>query len=457
MLFFIIISFITIILLLLIVSFFTLWERKLLAGVQRRHGPTFVGNFGILQAVADGLKLLSKEQSITYGVDFYVFIISAFSSAALSFLSWSLIPINSDFLLIDANLGLLLVLIISTLNVYSIVFSGWSSNSKYGTLGSLRAVAQVIAYEIPMFLSIFPIITIVNSLNFNNIINFQINYFWLIIFFPAAFLFYITALAETNRTPFDLPEAESELIAGYNIEYSSILFAFFFLGEYNHILVMSALFNILFFGGWSVFPINIFDSDIGYFFANTVSYLITNFCPEVMFRLFGGGTELLLDFTYREFLFDDLTVLFVAWARFLLCIWPIYLPFYLCDVIDLFNFLMWDHTFGIGWWVIGACAAPFIDMETLVAHPLIIEPLLCAYVDASYFYETWFLNHLNLMSFCQTIVFFFKTFLIASTFILIRAVLPRYKYTQLLKMCWEVFVPFLITYNLVVIFLLYIF
>jgi hypothetical protein len=176
-----------------------------------------------------------------------------------------------------------------------------------------------------------------------------------------------------------------------------------------------------------------------------------------MFTLFGGGTELLLDISEHNYLFDDVNVLFLSWTRFLLCMWPVYLPFYLADVTGLFNFLMWDRFYGLGWWVLGAFTAPFIDMEMKIVLPFIIEPLICASIDISYSYETWFLSHLKLMSLCQTIIFFFKTFLIASTFILVRAVLPRYKYTQLLKMCWEVFVPFLITYNIVVIFLLYIF
>ena len=217
-----------ILLILIIISFFTLWERKLMAGIQRRHGPVFVGNFGILQAIADGLKLLAKEQNITYGVNFYIFLISSFASVILSMLSWAVIPFNDNFIFANINLNLYFILLLSSLNVYSILFSGWSSNSKYGTLGSIRAAAQVIAYEIPMLLSLLPMIIITKSLNLSNIIFFQINNFWFIFFLPSLLIFYITALAETNRTPFDLPEAESELIAGYNIEYSSILFAFFF-------------------------------------------------------------------------------------------------------------------------------------------------------------------------------------------------------------------------------------
>jgi len=204
-----IISLLVIFLILLVISFFTLWERKLLAGIQRRHGPTFIGIFGLLQPFADGLKLVLKVVNIPSGVYYYIFLLSSVLSLTLSLLSWSVIPFNSYFVIADVNLGLIFILVISSLNVYTIMFSGWSSNSKYGVLGSIRSGAQMISYELPMSLSILPLILISSTANLTNLINFQQQNFWFIILIPFALIFFITALAETNRTPFDLPEAES--------------------------------------------------------------------------------------------------------------------------------------------------------------------------------------------------------------------------------------------------------
>lgn len=262
----IIISLILIFLILITISFFTLTERKVLAGIQRRHGPVIIGFFGLLQPFADGLKLILKEISIPAGGYYYIFILSSIFSLCLSLISWSVIPFNSNFVISDINYGLIFILVISSLNVYSIMFAGWSSNSKYALLGSIRSGAQMVSYEIPMSFSLIPILLFSASANLTNIINYQINNFYFFIFFPFLIIFFITALAETNRTPFDLPEAESELVAGYNMEYSSLPFAFFFLAEYNHILLMSVLITILFFGGWGTLSC--------FFFSN--NYILKN-------------------------------------------------------------------------------------------------------------------------------------------------------------------------------------
>lgn len=197
---YLVISVITIIMVLLVVSLFTLLERKVLAGIQRRHGPVFTGFFGLLQPFADGLKLFLKEIMIPAGGYYYVFLGASMLSLILSLLSWSVIPFNSKFVISDINLGLLFILFVSSLNVYSTLFSGWSSNSKYGLLGSVRSGAQMISYELPMTLALVPIILTASSMNLSNIVNFQNGQFgWFVYFIPASFIFFITALAETTE------------------------------------------------------------------------------------------------------------------------------------------------------------------------------------------------------------------------------------------------------------------
>lgn len=258
---------IIIFLILFFISFLTLFERKLLAGVQRRQGPYFTGFNGVLQPFADGLKLIFKETNFSQGDYSLVFVLASLLSLVLSLLNWVVIPFNEKIFISDINLGLIFIFLISSLNIYSIIFSGWSSNNKYGLIGSVRSGSQLISYEIPLTLSILPIFFFVKSANLLNIINFQVENFWFAVIIPLPFFFFICSLAESNRVPFDLPEAESELIAGYNIEYSSVLFAFFFLAEYNHIIIISLLFSIFFLGGWSFFPFSFF------FLPNIVEYL----------------------------------------------------------------------------------------------------------------------------------------------------------------------------------------
>jgi NADH-quinone oxidoreductase subunit H len=235
------------------VAFLTLLERKVLANIQKRRGPNVVGIFGILQPIVDGVKLLLKEVIIPFNSNKLIFYVSPIFVFLISIFSWSFIPFNNEFFSINISSSIFLYFAISSIGVYGIILAGWSSNSKYAFLGSIRAIAQMLSYELTMFLSIVPVLFLTESLNFIEVVEIQ-KYIWFIYVLPvSSFCFFISLLAETNRTPFDLPEAEGELVAGYNIEFSSMVFALFFLAEYSNILISSALFSLFFLGGWNSF------------------------------------------------------------------------------------------------------------------------------------------------------------------------------------------------------------
>jgi len=230
-------------------------DRKIWAAVQMRKGPNVVGAFGLLQSVADALKYVVKEVVIPSGADKTVFMLAPLLSFVLAMIAWAVIPFADGWVLADLNVAILYVFAVSSLEVYGVIMGGWASNSKYPFLGSLRSAAQMISYEVSLGLIIIGVVLSTGSLNFSSIVAAQdgsyglFNWYWLP-HFPMVFLFFISALAETNRPPFDLPEAESELVAGYQVEYSSTPFLLFMAGEYIAIFLMCALISLLFFGGW---------------------------------------------------------------------------------------------------------------------------------------------------------------------------------------------------------------
>ena len=235
-------------------------DRKIWAAVQMRRGPNVVGVYGLLQTVADALKYVVKEIVVPAGADKTVFMLAPMTSFVLALIAWAVIPFNETWVLSDINVAILFVFVVSSLEVYGVIMGGWASNSKYPFLGSLRSAAQMISYEVSLGLIIIGVIISTGSMNFGGIVAAQdgpygfFSWYWLP-HFPMVFLFFISCLAETNRPPFDLPEAESELVAGYQVEYSSTPFLLFMAGEYIAIFLMCALTSLLFFGGWlSPFP-----------------------------------------------------------------------------------------------------------------------------------------------------------------------------------------------------------
>jgi NADH-quinone oxidoreductase subunit H len=231
--------------LLISVAYFTIAERKLMGSIQRRRGPNVIGFVGLLQPLADGLKLFAKETILPSNSNIYVFLLAPLLTFILSLIGWSVIPLSEQILISDINLGILYLLSISALSIYGIIMAGWSSNSKYPFLGSLRSAAQMISYEISIGFIIVNICLCVGSFNLSSIVIAQKNIWFIVPLLPMFILFYISMLAETNRHPFDLPEAEAELVSGYNVEYSAMTFALFFLGEYANMLLMSTFSSIL--------------------------------------------------------------------------------------------------------------------------------------------------------------------------------------------------------------------
>ncbi len=305
--------------LILSVAYLTYAERKVIGAMQLRIGPNTVGPFGLLQPIADALKLLHKENIIPSKANPLLFLAAPVLTFSLSMIAWAVIPIGPDFVLADLNVGVLYLFAISSLGVYGIVIAGWASNSKYPFLGALRSAAQMVSYEVSLGFIIVTVLLCAGSMNLREIVLAQQSIWFAVPLFPLFVMFFISSLAETNRAPFDLPEAEAELVSGYNVEYSSMPFAFFFLGEYANMILMSALATILFLGGWlPPFGIAPFTLIPGFIW----------FALKIAFMLF---LFLWVRATLPRYRYDQLMRLG----------WKVFLPISLASVVIVSGFLMY--------------------------------------------------------------------------------------------------------------------
>ena len=253
-------------------------DRRVWAFVQKRQGPNVVGPFGLLQSLADALKYIFKEIIIPASSNKIIFILAPIITMTLALIAWAVIPFGVDQVLADINVGILYIFAVSSLGVYGIIMGGWASNSKYPFLGAIRSAAQMVSYEVSIGIIIINVLLCVGSLNLNDIVIAQKNMWFVIPLFPMFVVFFISALAETNRPPFDLPEAEAELVAGYQTEYSGMMYAMFWLGEYANILLMCALGSILFLGGWlspiDLYPFNMVPGAIWLIFKILLLFIL---------------------------------------------------------------------------------------------------------------------------------------------------------------------------------------
>jgi NADH-quinone oxidoreductase subunit H len=253
-------------------------DRRVWAFVQKRQGPNVVGPFGLLQSLADALKYIFKEIIIPASSNKIIFILAPIITMTLALIAWAVIPFNENQVLANINVGILYIFAVSSLGVYGIIMGGWASNSKYPFLGSIRSAAQMVSYEVSIGIIIINVLLCVGSLNLTDIVKAQQNMWFIIPLFPMFVIYFISALAETNRPPFDLPEAEAELVAGYQTEYSGMMYAMFWLGEYANILLMCALGSILFLGGWlspiDLYPFNLIPGAIWLIFKILLLFIL---------------------------------------------------------------------------------------------------------------------------------------------------------------------------------------
>jgi NADH-quinone oxidoreductase subunit H len=253
-------------------------DRRIWAFVQKRQGPNVVGPFGLLQSLADALKYIFKEIIIPSSANKIIFILAPIVTMTLALIAWAVIPFSKTQVLADINVGILYLFAVSSLGVYGIIMGGWASNSKYPFLGAIRSAAQMVSYEVSIGIIIINVLLCVGSLNLNDIVLAQQNMWFVIPLFPMFVIFFISALAETNRPPFDLPEAEAELVAGYQTEYSGMMYAMFWLGEYANILLMCAMGSVLFLGGWlspiDLYPFNLIPGAIWLIFKILILFVL---------------------------------------------------------------------------------------------------------------------------------------------------------------------------------------
>jgi NADH-quinone oxidoreductase subunit H len=304
--------------LLIAVAYLTLAERRVIGFMQLRKGPNVVGPFGLFQPFADALKLMAKETILPAGANKVVFLFAPMLTFILAIVAWAVIPFGEGLVIADINVGILYLFAISSLGVYGVIMAGWASNSKYAFLGALRSAAQMVSYEVSMGLVIINVLLCVGSLNLSAIVEAQRDMWFALPLLPMFVVFFISTLAETNRAPFDLPEGESELVAGYFVEYSSMSFALFFLGEYANMILMSGMTVVLFMGGWlppfDIFPLNVIPGPIW-------------FILKIMLVLF---VFLWVRATTPRYRYDQLMRLG----------WKIFLPFSLLYVVATAGFLL---------------------------------------------------------------------------------------------------------------------
>ncbi len=300
------------------VAFLVWFERKVIAAMTLRRGPNVVGPWGLLQSFADFLKLFFKETIIPTGASRVVFLAAPVLTFILAFLAWSVIPFAPGWVISDLNVGILFLFAVSSLGVYGIVMAGWASNSRYPFLGALRSAAQMVSYEVSMGFVIVTVLLVVGSLNLSNIVEAQKTVWFAVPLFPMFVIFFVSALAETNRHPFDLPEAEAELVAGYQVEYSAVPFVLFFLGEYANMILMSAMTAVLFLGGW----LPLFDIAPFNWIPGPIWFIL-----KIIFLLF---LFIWVRATFPRYRYDQLMRLG----------WKIFLPFSLIWVVLTAGFLL---------------------------------------------------------------------------------------------------------------------
>jgi len=263
-------------------------DRRVWAFVQKRKGPNVVGPFGLLQTLADALKYIFKEIIIPASANKTIFVLAPIITLTLSLIAWAVIPFSNEMVLSNINVGILYLFAVSSLGVYGIIMGGWASNSKYPFLGAIRSAAQMVSYEVSIGIIIINVLLCVGSLNLNEIVLAQKNVWFIFPLFPMFVVFFISALAETNRPPFDLPEAESELVAGYQTEYSGMMYAMFWLGEYANILLLCALGSVLFLGGWlspiDIYPFNIIPGVFWMIFKILILFLLFSLVKAIVPR-----------------------------------------------------------------------------------------------------------------------------------------------------------------------------